>query len=113
MAIQFSKLKNKLGLDDTLPFGRHQGYTVEEILKDRPEYISWLMRNTSLKFYPSVHDMLKIMKAKHVPQHTSFKPVYFYDGTAHGEQAHYELTIRDESYNIYSDQDDWFDDIPF
>lgn len=113
MAIQFNKIKNKLGLDDTLPFGRHQGYTVEEILKDRPEYISWLMRNTGLKFYPSVHELLLLMKPKRVPQHTSFKPVYFYDGTAHGEQAHYELTIRDESYNIYSDQDDWFDDIPF
>lgn len=100
MAIQFSKLRDKLGLDDNLPFGRYHGCTVEEVLKDSPEYISWLMRNTSLKFYPSVHDMLKIMKAKHVP---SFKPVYFYDGTAHGEQAHYELS------NI----DYWDEDVPF
>lgn len=56
MAIAFGKLKSKLGMDDILPFGRHQGYTVEEILKDRPEYIAWLMENTSLKFYKSVQD---------------------------------------------------------
>ncbi len=103
MAIQFSKLKNKLGLDDTLPFGRHQGYTVEEILKDRPEYISWLMSNTTLKFYPSVHELLILMKPKRVPQHTSLRPVYFYDGSARGEQAHYEL----------SNQDYWDEDVPF
>lgn len=92
MSISFSKLKNKLGLDDVLPFGRHQGYTVEEVLKDRPEYISWLMSNTTLRFYPSVHEMLLLIKPKRIPQHISF---------------------RYESHNIYSDQDDWFDDIPF
>lgn len=110
MAIQFSKLKNKLGLDDTLPFGRHQGYTVEEILKDRPEYISWLMRNTSLKFYPSVHDLLKIMKAKHVPQHTSLRSHGYY---SHEEKDYVFPRLRNESHNIFSDQDDWFDDVPF
>lgn len=95
MAIQFNKLKNKLGLDDTLPFGRHQGYTVEEILKDRPEYISWLMSNTTLKFYPSVHELLLLMKPKRIPQHTSFNPKY--------SGKSYDFVIYDEL----------FDDIPF
>ena len=110
MAIQFSKLKNKLGLDDTLPFGRHQGYTVEEVLKDRPEYISWLMSNTTLKFYPSVHELLLIMKPKRVPQHTSFSSHGYYSDK---EKNYIFPKLRDESHNIYSDQDDWFDDVPF
>lgn len=97
MAIQFSKLKNKLGLDDTLPFGRHQGYTVEEILKDRPEYISWLMSNTTLKFYPSVHELLLLMKPKRVPQHTSFRTKY----------------SGDEAFNTLEDAGSWFEDVPF
>lgn len=103
MAIQFSKLKNKLGLDDTLPFGRHQGYTVEEILKDRPEYISWLMSNTTLKFYPSVHELLLMMKPKRVPQHTSF----------HGHYSHEEKDYVFPKYSGNTYDLIIFDDVPF
>jgi hypothetical protein len=96
MAKPFTALRDsRLGLDDVLPFGRHQGYTVEEILKDRPEYISWLMSNTTLKFYPSVHELLLLMKPKRVPQHTSFNPKY--------SGKSYDFIIYDEL----------FDDIPF
>lgn len=92
MAIPFKKIKSKLGLDDTLPFGRHQGYTVEEILKDRPQYIAWLMTNTSLKFYPSVHELLDTQNV----------------------QKLFNTLIRKEVY-MYPDigLDDIFDDIPF
>lgn len=59
MAKAFSLLRGlELGLDDILGFGRHQGYTVNEILKDRPEYICWLIDNTDIKFYPSVHQIV-------------------------------------------------------
>lgn len=68
MAIPFGKLKTKLGLDDVLPFGRHAGYTVLEIIKDHPQYISWLIQNTSLRFYPSVHEELSRHIIKHVPK---------------------------------------------
>jgi hypothetical protein len=87
-----------LGLDDILPFGRYQGYTVEEILKDRPEYIRWLIVNTSTKFHDSV--LTKAAKFT-IPKHTQ----RFYNAEYH--------FYRDESHNIFSDQDDWFDDVPF
>lgn len=93
MAIQFSKIKNKLGLDDTLPFGKHQGYTVEEILKDRPEYIRWLIINTSLKF----HDNVLNRAAKFtIPKHTQRR----YNTEFHERINDYEL-------------DNLFDDVSF
>jgi hypothetical protein len=54
MSIAFRKIKNELGLDDVFPFGRHQGYTVLEVVKDRPDYIAWLVINTSVRFHISV-----------------------------------------------------------
>lgn len=72
MAKAFNKLRNPaLGLDDIIPFGRHAGYSVLEIMKDRPSYISWLIVNTDVKFYPSVHNELYRYLAKHVPKHKS------------------------------------------
>lgn len=47
-----------IGLDSQLTFGRHIGYTVNEVLKDRPEYIAWLIDNTEIKFYESVHEQV-------------------------------------------------------
>lgn len=68
MSIPFSKVRTKLGLDDVLPFGKYAGDTVLEIIKDRPQYISWLIQNTSLKFYPSVHEELGRHLTKHIPR---------------------------------------------
>lgn len=111
MSKHFNKLRDpRLGLDDMLPFGRHQGYTVLEIIKDRPQYISWLMSNTDLKFHRSVHDELYRYLAKHVPSHMPRRNnYYFYDGGARGDMAHETLTQM--QYAI--DQGDWFDDVPF
>lgn len=93
-------------MDDVLPFGRHQGYTVEEILKDRPEYIAWLIANTNLKFYQSVHDELtrqvRVIENIYKPRKNS----YIYTGLLRGEQAHYGAELE-------SAIDDWYDDIPF
>lgn len=97
MAIAFSKIKSKLGLDDTIPFGRYQGYTVEEILKDMPEYISWLMSNTSLRFYPSVHEMLLMMLPKRAAQHTRIV----------------NRRLNDYDELTYPDIEILFDDVPF
>jgi hypothetical protein len=101
MAIPFTKVRTKLGLDDTFGFGRHKGYTVLEIIKDRPEYISWLIANTDLKFYESVYDEL----LRHIaPAPHRSKP----------------KSRRNNGYlyNRYPDYDtdylgDWFDDAPF
>ena len=58
MAKTFKALRNpRLGLDDQIP-GRHFGYTIHEIIKDRPEYIDWLMKNTEILFHDSVYDLM-------------------------------------------------------
>ena len=94
MAKAFNKLRNpRLELDDVVPFGRYAGYSVLKILKDRPTYISWLIFNTDIKFYPSVHSELYKYLAKHdKPTRTRFVG---YD------------------HDTLSDWCDPFDDIPF
>lgn len=91
MSLKFTQLKpTTLGLDSVLDFGRHFGYTVSEVLKDRPEYIQWLIADGK-KFYPSVHnEITKIIASKEVRRY-----------------------ISKEVYYAHSDQDDWFDDVPF
>ncbi len=108
MAIQFNNVRTKLGLDDVLDFGAWIGHTVEEVIRQKPEYISWLMTNTDKKFYGSVTD--EIMRTK------KFKAVdkksrggYFYDGGLRGDQAHFEAEMHSSSWGF----DDWMDDIPF
>lgn len=111
MAKPFTALRDpRLGLDDVLTYPRYKGCTVKEVLADNPGYISWLMSNTGLKFYPSVHEMLLLMKPKRVPQHTSFSSHGYYSDK---EKNYIFPKLRDESHNIFSDQDDWFDDVPF
>lgn len=36
------RLRQELSLDDILPFGKHKGLTVEEIIKEYPDYMEWL-----------------------------------------------------------------------
>lgn len=90
MAKAFRALRDqRLGLDDTI-VGRHLGYTIAEIIKDRPDYINWLMNNTSIQFHESVYDELfKQIATKEIRRIT-----------------------RDIWY-AHADQDDWWDDVPF
>lgn len=61
MAKPFSALRDpKLDFNDYIPFGRYRGYTIKEILKDRPEYIAWLIDNTSYTFTQRVVDVVDI-----------------------------------------------------
>ena len=96
MAKSFSEIRTKLGLDDTLGFGAHLGYTVLEIIKYRPHYITWLMNNTDLKFYDSVYNELfkqlaPVARAK--PKHNP-----------------YGYMMPDYDTDTLGD---WFDDVPF
>lgn len=104
MAKPFNKLKftGILGLDDPLPFGRHLGYTVLTILKDRPQYISWLVANTSVKFYPSVHNELYKYLATYTARRKkrSTFPEDYYDD------------MRD-MYDVGCEFGGLFDDVPF
>jgi hypothetical protein len=95
MAKAFRALRDPaLGLDDILGFGMHIGYTVNEILKDRPEYIKWLMHNTELKFRQSVHEELYHWLAEKDTPKPKHNP--------------YGYLLAD-----YADQEDWFEDVPF
>ncbi len=96
MPIPFTKIKNRFGLDDVMPFGRHQGYTVLEIIKDRPSYISWLIQNTNLKFYESVHDELSRYLVKHVPRgvgNYTWKGYPDYDHDTCGEWSDWDADV--------------------
>lgn len=100
MSIKFNQVKTKLGLDDVLSFGRHQGYTVEEVIKDRPEYISWLIAEGK-QFYQSVHEELAMYKGTY----KQAKP----------KLGGYNHEVGDYVFDSRSNHelDDWFDDIPF
>ncbi len=94
MARAFTALHNPLlGLDSQVNFGKYlgTGTTVAEVIKTNPEYIKWIIANTDIKFYTSVLEQLvKINMTK--------KTQRYYNS---------------EYHNTHSDQDDWFDDIPF
>jgi hypothetical protein len=67
MAIKFNEVRTKLGLDDVITFGKYVGCTVEDIIKDSPDYIEWLIKEGK-QFYPSVLDELHLYKAKYKKQ---------------------------------------------
>jgi hypothetical protein len=95
MSIVFNKIKNSaiIGLDDQLDFGKHLGYTVLEVLKDRPDYIQWLIEKGK-KFYPSVHIELDIIRQKALIKDT-------------------QKFLKKYDWDNFSDQDDYWDDVPF
>lgn len=97
MAIAFKNVRAKLGLDDTLPFEKYRGYTVLEVLKYRPTYISWLMQNTDTKFYQSVHDELLRQILRHDKPRGAGK---------------YRNSTRMPDYD-HDTLGEWFDDVPF
>jgi hypothetical protein len=96
MSIAFNKIKNSgiLGLDDQLNFGKHIGYTVLEIIKDRPQYIDWLIKEGK-KFYPSVHEEIERTRKTVILKNTN------------------NFLKRTYDWNNFSDQDDYWDDVPF
>lgn len=99
MSISFDRLSTKMGMDDVITFGtKHRGYTVEEVLKTDPSYISWLATNTDMKFYVSVLEQLVKSKLESSP-----KTRYNYD--SYGR--------LDFDQRGFSGIDDWFDDVPF
>lgn len=111
MAISFGKIRNNLGLRDILPFGRYQGYSVLEIVKDRPSYISWLIQNTELKFDKPVHDELARHLKKHVPRGAGVKRIYF--GGLRGDLAHESMSQIDSVWNDDPVYLEGFEDVPF
>jgi hypothetical protein len=96
VSLAFSKIKNSgiLGLDDQLDFGKHIGYTVLEVIKDRPDYIDCLIKEGK-KFYPSVHEELERIRKEAILKDTK------------------KFLKRTYDWDNFSDQDDYWDDVPF
>lgn len=96
MSIAFSRVKNSntLGLDDQLTFGRHIGYTVLEVLRDRPDYIEYLIAKGK-KFYPSVNEELNRRRSEAILSNTK------------------KYLIQGYGWNRFTHQEDYWDDVPF
>ena len=50
-----------LKLYHTMPFGKHKGEQVEDLIYDQPDYITWLAENTDIEFAP---ETMKLMEEK-------------------------------------------------
>jgi hypothetical protein len=60
MALQFNKLKNpKLGLTDTITFGKLSGCRVCDVAQDHYEYLIWAEKSGFVKFQPDVITLLQ------------------------------------------------------
>lgn len=109
MSKKFSQIRTKLGLDDVLDFGRHKGYTVLEVIKDRPDYIDWLIRQGK-EVYPSVVEELARRKADQVYEKTKryADKGYLYAMAYQGVADKHGIAGISED-----DLDNWMDDVPF
>lgn len=40
----------ELGLDSAMPFGKHKGEQIEDLIEDEPRYIEWLVSEDVVEF---------------------------------------------------------------
>ena len=60
MAISFQKIKNpKLGLTDTITFGKLKGCRVCDVAQDHYEYLIWAERSGYVKFQPEAIELIQ------------------------------------------------------
>jgi len=48
-----------LKLESMMPFGKHKGFQVEDLVEDEPGYVRWLSENTSVDFDDEVFEALE------------------------------------------------------
>ena len=51
-----------LEMTDFMPFGKHKGQQVEDVMHDDPEYVSWLIDNDVMGFSEMVMQKAEDMK---------------------------------------------------
>ena len=60
MAISFNKLKNpKLGITDTITFGKLNGCRVCDVAQDHYEYLIWAEKNGYVKFQQEAIELIQ------------------------------------------------------
>ena len=47
-----------LTLEDNMPFGKHKGALIQDLIKKEADYLKWLIDNTDISFGQDVHDAL-------------------------------------------------------
>ena len=100
MAISFKNIKNpKLGLTDTLTFGKLKGCRVCDVAQDHYEYLIWAERSGYVKFQPEAIQLIQEQASfaawevnetqevkpwfDDVPDFDDPKPIYFEDGSGY------------------------------
>lgn len=53
-----------LKLDDDMPFGKHKGKQIEDLVEDEPSYIRWLCENANTEFDDTVLEALEKREAR-------------------------------------------------
>jgi len=93
MSIKFARVKKCLELDDKITFGVHSGRTVSYMLEFEPEYLFWATKNNAVVLNRELEKRCfdKALRAK----------------------AEKEVAKSKEVYYAHSDQDDWWEDVPF
>lgn len=60
MAISFSKIKNpKLGLTDTITFGKLAGCRICDVAQDHYEYLMWIEKSGYVKYQAEVVELIQ------------------------------------------------------
>lgn len=59
---QMSQTSQLFGLDDTLPWGKYAGTTIDVLVRTEPGYIQWLIDNSKHKFSDAVHNLLAMIR---------------------------------------------------
>lgn len=52
-----------LTLEDLMPFGKHKGEQVEDLIDDDPSYLAWLYENDKCEFDA---DVIRLMEANKI-----------------------------------------------
>ena len=102
MALNFKNLKNpKLGLLDTLTFGKLKGCRVCDVIQDHYEYLIWAEKGGYVKFQQTVTET--IQEAAHFEK--------WVEGTELEKTDSYLKKSLRGSYVF--DESNWDDDVPF
>jgi hypothetical protein len=87
MSLKFNQVSGQLNSTDTLTFGKYYMCKVEDVLKDDPAYIAYLITNMNISFSEYI---------KQEAMHRSMPKIRSYFGYSHKGQ-----------------QEDYWEDVPF
>ena len=49
---------NPLLLDDFMPFGKHEGEQIEDLIEDEPQYMAWVANNEVVELDKEVIELM-------------------------------------------------------